>query len=217
MPISGYEAVYRDLNGTEDAKDALRGLFRSCKRIRIASWDFRVDKDPTSGMARTCTVWRIQFGSTEIDFRSPEYSEFRIDFEKALEGVAEKIVQDNFGRDKQVKTRNCCAQTVLYGRRAEYGARGGRKDKIRSYEEALLGRAVNNKSLKEAREEAQNRIVGEMIRIRESDEWAQRRLQALKDAALKEVAEVFMKYKDLSSDFLDEAVQHGIVACVMNS
>ena len=218
MARSGYGAVQADLMRTPEAEAVLRDMEVLYGRAAIREWDFVVTKDPETGMAKTFTRWHVQFGDHVQDFRDLEYTNFSLALDRVLEERAEAILDANFGVKGRVGTRNCQRAVTLDGRYRETDRYGcTTKPAVPSLNEVLRLHVLHHERLAPIQKAAESRIVGEMIRIHRTDEWRDRRIRALKDAAMKEVAQVMMKYKELSADFMDEAVQHGIVNMVMEA
>lgn len=218
-PRSGYEAVYADLLRTPEAEACVESLTYWCRGAALNGYSFRVSTDHDSGLARTTTCWKVVFGPVEQDFREDEYTNFRLDFDRALDSgdAAGRIVKPNFGVRGRVGTRNCSGDVVRAGKdctRSRYGTY--RDDAIRPFSQALIEHCNGHPRLSEEKRRAEARIVGEMVRIRESAGWAERRARALAEAARDEVRKVMLKFREVPDQVLAEAVREAAVEGVMD-
>jgi len=215
---SGYDAVHQDLLRTPEAEACLDSLRYWSAGASLAGYDFRVYTDHETGMARTVTAWKVAFGPGVQEFADPEYTSFRLDFDRALDGgAAERIVKANFGVEGRVGTRNCQRDVCLRGRAASRSRYGGyNDDEVRPFQAALLEHANSHPALSEVRRAAEARIVGVMIAVREGPEWEARRARALAEAAREEVRKVMLKYREVPDSVLAEAVREAAVQGVMD-
>lgn len=209
QPRSGYEAVYADLCRTETAERVLDSVRYWCSLACVDRYDFRVDADPETGMARTRTTWYIRFGPIEQDFRDDEYTKFRLNIDRALDDdrAWRRILEAHFGRD--VGTRNCRLDVCLSGKSFT-------RDKYqRSFSGAFNDYALAHPVLKKVREHFEAQIAGVMIRTSQGEEFARRREAALCEAARSEVRRVMLKYRSVPDSVLAEAVREAAVEGVM--
>ena len=216
MARSGYEAVYEDLNRTADAEAVLDTIRMWLGMAKITHWSFLVHS--RSGMAETQTVWSVRFGHQDVDFRDHEYTRFRFDFDPILEGAAQRILRGNFGVEGMVGTRYCKAEVALNGRPESVSKDGTRRgDGVRSYHEALLEYANHHPTLSALKREEEARIVGEMIRLSRTEEFAEGRRRAVVEAARQEIRGVMLKYRELPADLVDGMVREAQVNTVMEA
>lgn len=209
-PRSGYEAVYADLCRTKTAEAVLDSVRRWCSEACIDRYDFRVDADPDSGMAKTRTIWYVRFGPVEQDFRDHEYTNFRLDVDRALDddGAWRRILDAHFQKD--VGTRNC-----KYGVCRD-GKSRGKGEHQRGFSGAFTEYALAHPELKRVREHFEAQIAGNMIRISQGEEFARRRDAKLCDSARAEVRKVMLKYRSVPDSVLAEAVREAAVEGVMD-
>ena len=212
QPKSGYEAVYWELCRTETAKRVMESLLRWCGEAAVLGYEFGAETDRGTGLATTETVWKVKYGPIEQSFSNLEYDRFRLDVPHALEKMktTDYIMQKHFGRDKDVKTRNCSADVCRAGKRlTKYNYQ-------RSFDAAFYEYVDRDADLLTARRKAEAQIVGVMVRTSQSDEFARRRHQALCEAAQSDIRKVMLKYREVPDSVLAEAVRQAAVEGVMD-
>ena len=205
---SGYEAVYRDILGTEDGKRTLENLRRWFATAWIADYSFEVRKDYESGIAETRTQWDVRIGTLAQSFRHHEYTQFRIDVERVVKNdlVSTRLLRDHFGKD--VGTRNCKQMHAVDGLWKRHDGQV-----VRPFYEAMTERVQDE--MADVLEERNKYLVGEMIAKSRTDAFAQRRMTALCEKATEDVREVLLRYRDVPGPVLAEAVNAGLVEGVM--
>jgi len=209
-PKSGYEAVYWDLMQTETARNVRENLIRWCREASIDRYWFTVESEPETGLAMTRTHWKILFGPTEQEFADDEYTRFQLSVSRAANSgdAVDTIIKTHYGKD--VGTRNCSIDGI------KNGVRRTRNDYQRNFYGAYLEHIKEDGSIARAVAEAQNRIVGKMIAVSQTTEFARRRTEALIAAAREEVRSVMLKFREVPDSVLAEALREAAVEGIMD-
>lgn len=210
--VSGYAAIHESLISSPEANALIEGIARHIREACIDHYDFRTITN--EGIADTETTWVINVGPNKRYFTNDQYTRFYIDVQLQVEDdAAEHIINANFGVKGRIGTRNCRKEILLNGR-SSYG-RSGFKPWVQSFPSYLREYVGNNKMILLFAEESRNRIIADMIRICESDEFAKRRQKFLCTEAQVEIMKTMRKYRNLPQNVLNEALSMSCVEGIM--
>jgi len=202
--LSGYRAVYADLLRTETAQEVLDGVKHWYEEAFVEKYEFGVLEDPDSGQADMSPIWHILFGPIKQIFPSTK-RDFVFNTNKTLRetSIWIRILENHFGKD--VGTRNCKFEICKHGRYNNYQ---------RSFFDVFTEHV--SRELSEICEKNEARIIGDITKISESEEFAKRRDEKRCESAYSDIKEVMLKWRSVPDQVLSDAIHEAAVEGVMD-